>query len=810
VSLSRCAAIALSLALCCAAPRAYADPCSDEVTLGDDGQIDAFLVAGPMRAPGSDAAGWDPLRHLDPSTVRLSASTPAGVLRVESGVAATRLPKGPRPAVAYSLLVLECAAPTTVYLATGGHGGVEIRLNGQAVLSRSQRRTGNADTELSTLPLEAGANLVSVRTFHSTLGPWRLFARLLGPGLGGPLQSVKARLPGYCAPAPVNKKEVSSAKTAPAPYLEECASRSDLSLARCQIPSLTGRAKVVQLFHRSSVDGGWHPYALYIPPGYDPKRTRSTPLVVVLHGLDGTPLSFLKTSLGIERPKEVTPQAFERMPATLPNVAAFVLAPEGMGNSGFRTYGEADVLDAMADVMARFPIDGLRVSITGASMGGTGTALIALRHAELFSVAAPLCGYHDVSKYDDLRHVTLLPFERHLVQAWSSFEWAKNGRQLPMRIVHGSKDGPAQSATLVRAYREAGYNLEYEEPALGHNVWDLTYAGSRFVANLSRMTRQAHPHRVSLRTTGSGPTRAHWLRLDSAPSSNAWTELEGSASERGFVSVLTRNAQALSIARDPVALGSTLRGFEIDGRRFAVEDCKAVADPFADRGDGPSTRLPRFADAVHLFHKDEGQWVCGQAPQCPECKQAGLAGPICAAFEKPLLFVYSTADPQEEKLTRRLAERLALPHSNITLALPIKADRDVTEDELRTHSLAIVGTPWGNRLLARVKQDLVFDIRKGMVAGRTFLHRGDGLSVVFAQRSPFASDQYLLVYSGTGPEGLWHTPDLPQLLPDYVIYDAAPWLFTGGRVLQGRQVLEAGFFDAHWRLPPPPLDENPY
>jgi cysteine desulfurase len=49
--------------------------------------------------------------------------------------------------------------------------------------------------------------------------------------------------------------------------------------------------------------------------------------------------------------------------------------------------GERAVLDAIDAMVARFPLDRDRITITGASMGGTGAASIALRHPDRFAAA---------------------------------------------------------------------------------------------------------------------------------------------------------------------------------------------------------------------------------------------------------------------------------------------------------------------------------------------------------------------------------------------------------------------------------------
>ena len=80
-------------------------------------------------------------------------------------------------------------------------------------------------------------------------------------------------------------------------------------------------------------------------------------------------------------------------------------------------------------------------------------------------------------------------------------------------------------------------------------------------------------------------------------------------------------------------------------------------------------------------------------------------------------------------------------------------------------------------------------------------HAGATVAAAFVHPNPLAPDRYLLVLTGAGPEALFYVDHLPELLPDYVVFDAASWGEKGGLVLDGRTVLAAGFFDRGWRLP---------
>jgi hypothetical protein len=55
--------------------------------------------------------------------------------------------------------------------------------------------------------------------------------------------------------------------------------------------------------------------------------------------------------------------------------------------------------------------------------------------------------------------------------------------------------------------------------------------------------------------------------------------------------------------------------------------------------------------------------------------------------------------------------------------------------------------------------------------------------------------------TATGARGMWRALSLPQLLPDFMVFDAGLAPAAGQQVLGAATVLAAGFFDNDWALP---------
>jgi predicted esterase len=458
----------------------------------------------------------------------------------------------------------------------------------------------------------------------------------------------------------------------------------------------------------------------------------------------------------------------------------FAVAPEGFGNSGYHQFGERDVLEVIERVVERYRIDPKRIYITGPSMGGIGAGGIPLRNPDLFAAAAPLCGYHSLANYSSLKGVEWRPWERFLASFRSNADWAMNGRHLPMYVVHGTRDNPRHSASLVERYRLLGYDVTYETPDAGHNVWDETYQHRRIFTHFKPLWRRPNPRRVTLRTARLRYNRASWLRIDDALDYGAWSEIDGARREQGRVEITTENVRAFTVTLDEKLTGGGALELVIDGDEV---------EPATDEGDGLA------------FHRSGDGWVGGAPEPCPGiCKRPGLAGPMDDVYYEPLLFVYGTADPDETAVSRRVVEAIRRPRGGVTVDWPVEADVEVSAEDIASHSLVIVGTPRGNSLLGRIADRLPLRVDRGAVVAGGERFEGDRVAASFVCPNPLNPDRYVLVHTAVSWRGLFYTGHLPTLLPDWVVYDGSSWGRVGGTVFNERRILAGGLFDRNWRI----------
>jgi len=186
-------------------------------------------------------------------------------------------------------------------------------------------------------------------------------------------------------------------------------------------------------------------YILSLPEGYD--SGKRYPLVIFLHGAgergreDGSEIGLLGRY-----------EFVKKYPSDW-NKKAIVAAPQCPSEKYWGCYTES--LNRFLDMLLeKLPVDEKRVSLTGLSMGGTGTWMWALANPERFAAIAPVCG--------------------------SGIYWY--GEKLVDKAVwafHGDIDDivpPEESLKMVQSVNKRGGHAKLTVfHGVGHDAWDPAY-----------------------------------------------------------------------------------------------------------------------------------------------------------------------------------------------------------------------------------------------------------------------------------------------------------------------------------------------
>ncbi len=542
------------------------------------------------------------------------------------------------------------------------------------------------------------------------------------------------------------------------------------------------RAGALRRAYRSPLDGALQEYSVYVPPSY--RADRATPVVMGLHGLHGPAHRMLAILTGFYDEDDTRTHADRYLPP-MPDTRALLVAPVSFGDAFYRQQGEHDVLRVLDEVRRAYRVDPDRTYLTGLSMGGIGAAGIPLHHPDAFAATAALCGYHSYF----VRHDTQgprRPWELLLMELRSNASYAENGLHLPLYVVQGTLDRPITNSTaLTERYEALGYTLRSEFPALDHNVWSTTYEGGRIVPHFLQYRRDPHPRSIRFRTPELRWNTSYWLTIDAlegarggAPQrTGRWGEVTLDTQRDATGTATTSGVAALTLTPPRAAYAPRARALSltIDGDRVSL--------PL----DAPTTLV-----------REGGHWRSGARPH------ARAGGPIREVFDTPLLFVVGTGDPAEVRANERVARHWA-QRPGVRARYPVVRDDSYTEAMGAGRTLVLVGR--SNRLLARMAARLPVRVdERGVTVGERRFDAPDA-GAVFTAPDPDEPSRTVLVIAGSTPLGTLLSRALPDLVPEYVVYDArvAP---ARGRVLLGAEasVLAAGFFDFDGRPVGPDRD----
>jgi hypothetical protein len=551
----------------------------------------------------------------------------------------------------------------------------------------------------------------------------------------------------------------------------------DLEAGRDPLLSHVG---IRRLAYRSPLDGGLSPFGLLVPAALAHDRSKRYPLVVVLHGMNGKPISVMEWFFGRDDPSH-DGEWEDRHPGPAPAIDAFVLAPSAFGNAMYRELGEADVMAVLDWVLSVYPIDRAKVTITGASMGGTGTSAIALHHPDRFAAAEPLCGYHSYFVRADFIGRRLERWERLLAEQRSPALWAENGLHLPLYVWHGKRDLPERnSGVLIDRYKDLGYAIDHEHPDVGHDVWRKAYDGQGATRWLTQHTRPEHPNRVLFKTDSLRWADDAWVHVRELARDLEFGQIDARTADRS-VTVSTRGVVAFALDRDPVLLpGDGPVDVAIDGQVLSFDRAAPIELVRSGTTWSAGAPVPRAGD-----------------------KRAGLSGPIRDVFHEPLVFVYGTLQPDLVRANQEVARAWARIRAGVDARYPIVRDTELDEETAASHSLVLVGGARSNRVVREIEPELPFRIDGDAIVTASQSYRGKNLGVAFVRPNPKHPSRYVLVIEGVDAFATLRSLALPDLLPDWIVYDERIAPARGQLVLSPARPVAAGMFERDWSLKAP-------
>jgi hypothetical protein len=531
-------------------------------------------------------------------------------------------------------------------------------------------------------------------------------------------------------------------------------------------------------------------YTVYTPPDYDPNR--AYPLMIMLHGGSSNGNLFLGVVLGNNMDWLTYNQHLwdEYTPRWSPDW--IVVAPDGFGQVLWRWMGEVDILSVLEDVQRNYNVDPDRVVLGGLSNGGVGAYSVGMRHAWRFSAVQAIAGAPSWLQYAGGRPTSE---ERDAMMQWSGMHLIENSLNTNFRFYHGHLDGGPMRPAYVTQLEAFMRNLNIEPRVTwfdaGHDLLYLVHRHGNIYPQMATIVRNRRPAEVRVVTGDYAANRQHWVTVTRIENYPTLARVVATAAE-GAITVTTNNALEFTLdLRDaPIGDAATLR-ISVDG---------------ATAHEGPRAPLGH----VVTLHREGTSWSLGTLPPAQGLEKVpGLSGPLTAPYRDGMIHVYGTQIAAQTAALRASAERGARgwPLWLWNHQQRVVADTDVTPEMMAASHLVLYGTPGANSVLERVCDRLPIRVEADAitVGGRRFAAgRSREIGVRFVYPNPDAPTRYLIVQAGTNTAAVDRGHNLPDFLPDWIVYDART-ARTRQRLIGGPTGnVGMGYFDRFWQVPTGP------
>ena len=548
-------------------------------------------------------------------------------------------------------------------------------------------------------------------------------------------------------------------------------------------PYPLAKNEIVNRGYRSPISQRLQGYAIYIPPDYDPSR--SYPLYIALHGGSSNGNLFLGVVLGNNMDWETYDEHIydDYTPRWSPDW--IVVAPTGFGQIMWRWMGERDVLDVIDDVQAHYAVDPNRVVLGGLSNGGVGAYAIGMRHSWRFAMVQAMAGAPSWEQYLGGR---MEPAERRVVRPWSGMHLAENSVNTSFHYYHGRSDtGPMRPRYVEQFTRHLqsldGVPVNETWFDAGHDILYRVHRHGRVYDRLDA-TRDPRPASVRLVTGDYRAARQHWLSITRIRGYPQMAEARGEVAEGTLTLNPGEQVDALALHVADVPFGG-------DEARIVVAGDEVFEGSVASLG-----------TTLNLVRTAEG-WRTGFPPADGLRKRPGLSGPIADAYVGRMVHVYGTQNADHTEDLREAAQRGARgwPLWSWDLSQEVISDSDLTDAMMNDAHVVLYGSPGDNAVLERVAGALPIRIEEGAVIVGDERHEGDDVGVRFIYPNPLAPERYLIVQAGVNPRAVKKGNELPEFVPDYLVYDDDTVSGPQRRTTGPKPVRAMGFFDDRWRLP---------
>jgi hypothetical protein len=349
---------------------------------------------------------------------------------------------------------------------------------------------------------------------------------------------------------------------------------------------------------------------------------------------------------------------------------------------------------------------------------------------------------------------------------------------LPVLVTHGDQDQSVNvnlSRYLVRMLQRWGYDVRYiEVPGKGHTelgLWDET------ISWLLQHKRNASPKHARVRAADLRDASAYWVEVTQKRSPFEFAVVDAEALDGNIIRVDSKNVDELVLT--------------------------------------PSKSLVDFSKPVRVAWNGKIIPVNGAQAQkivlreddykpLSLCKNPDLAGPISDFQNTPFMIVIGTIsnDSLMKKIIKQKADVITGDWKTAQKYEPrVKNDVDVTDADMKSFSLFLLGGPEENAVSKRVFDRIPVQMKPGeiLIDGRSFNAKDAVLNAIYL--NPFNQERYVdIVASTSGPGFFFFDPRKRDLFEyDFCITDGKIPCFSVGAKNE-KIFVASGFFNHDWKI----------
>ncbi|TWT94613.1 prolyl oligopeptidase family serine peptidase [Stieleria varia] len=533
--------------------------------------------------------------------------------------------------------------------------------------------------------------------------------------------------------------------------------------------------------YQSKIDGSFQPYAVVIPPGFDQTDARPRRLDLWFHGRGETltEMSFLgkgRSSAGQYTPADT-----------------FVLHPYGRYSNAFKFAGEIDVLESLAYLESRLPVDASRISVRGFSMGGAACWQFATHYPGRFFAANPGAGFSETPEFlKSFQGEDLSGTPEHQRTLWGWYDcppWSRNLVHCPTVAYSGEIDRQKQAADVMQA-------------ALAKQDIDLVHVIGPDTAHKihpdSQVEIESRMDALARAVSHETPEHIDFTTLTLRYHQMGWIDIQGLGKHWQSANVVADRDDA---SIDVTTSNVTRIKFDFaPGQWDGDFPTRPVVTIDGNELIGPPVRSDR-SWTWELIRGDKA-WAAANPDDSDLRKRPGLQGPIDDAFMDSFLFVLPSGQCEDSDLQAWVdaESKHAMSHWRHHFRGDVRQvkDTELTQEQIDSNHLILFGDPMSNSVIGKISEQLPIGWTQDTIRGtrKTYGRRGNALVMIYP--NPLNPNRYVVINSGftfREYDYLNNARQTPKL-PDWAIID-----ITGGATMRDPgKVLSTGFFDEQWQV----------